>query len=180
MKPINLLLIFLCTFSYAKSQDHGRTIKYNLQLHAGMSTFVKGADNFAYGASAKILKPINKRIYFSTGVKAISNPYENGPLSLFKNGFNVKGDALNYFMALAGLRFAINKNDVGYVYAEPRAGIAFANGFAWTGFGISPSFGCQIKSFDVSVFLDGGFSGKNLNSKKQTFITTGVGLGITF
>lgn len=180
MKPVIILSVFLFTFSLCDAQYETGETMYNIQFNQGVVTSTKEGSILAYGATAQALIPVNSFNYFIAGLKIISSPFNGGPFWFFKNGFNVKGDALNYLMALTGMRFHFNDQEAGYFYAEPRAGVAFASGFAWAGIGLSPSVGFQTNLWNLGLYLDYSHSKKKLNTKRNSFTTIGFGLGITF
>lgn len=174
------LLLLLAVFSEGNAQREVGKSYFNIQLNGGFVTNSPASNRMAYGIAAGALIPVNNKDFFTAGIKAISNPFDNEPFSFLKNGFNRKGDALNYVILLTGIRFNLNSFDKGYFYAEPRAGVAFAHGFARAGIGISPSVGYKLRSLDLNIFADGGFMDKKLNTKKKNFLTIGAGIGFTF
>lgn len=180
MKFPFLLLVFNMAFGFCSAQDNGSKTMYNIQLNHGIVTSTKDGNILAYGGTAQALIPVNEKNYFIAGAKVISSPFKGGPFWFFKNGFNVRGDALNYLMVLTGMRLNFDDSETAYFYAEPRAGVAFASGFAWAGIGVSPAVGFQSHLLNISLYLDYSSSSKKLNTKTKSFITIGFGIGVTF
>lgn len=180
MRKVALILVFTFAFSLCRAQFYERKTLYNFQLNQGTVTSVKDGNVLAYGATALTLIPVQDADYFVAGLKVVSSPFEGGPFWFFKNGFNVKGDALNYLMALTGMRLGFQETEGGYFYAEPKAGVVFASGFAWSGLGISPALGFQTRTIDFSLFMDYSHSNKKLNTKRKSFATIGIGVGVNF
>lgn len=180
IKTAFALFFFLTFFNEIYAQKDSVKTYVNLQLNGGLVANGNSGSNFAYGGTAQVLIPGNQKIFFVSGIKIITNPFDGEPFSFLKNGFNYKGDALNYAMMLTGVRVKLSDLDRGYFYAEPKAGVAFAHGFAWSGLCVSPAFGFKSGSLDLALAFDAGVGEKKLNTKKKVFNTVTVGIGFTF
>lgn len=180
MRPVFPLIILLFTFYGAKAQYEERMVFYDVQFNMGLTTNVNRAEKIGYGVTVQAFLPINENNYFIAGIKCLSNPFDGEKYSVFRNGFNKKGDALNYGMLLTGLRIALKSFEYGNIFFEPKAGMGFAHGFHWTGFSISPSLGYEVDGLEFLCFFDSGFGDTKLNTKKKSFLTPGIGIGYIF
>mgnify|MGYP001381317066 CR=1 FL=1 len=181
MKQFIILLFLSAAVLTGTAQGPTGKPRLNIQLNAGGLLYTDIDEDFAYGGTVQFLIPISDKNLLTIGIKAMSNPFYGGKDFLATtNGFNKEGDALNYGLGLLGYRINIGDQQNGYLYVEPKAGVALSNSFNWVGFGMSPSFGFQMKTLDLMMFIDGGFGTKKLNTKRKSFVVPGIGVGFTF
>lgn len=176
-----MLVVLLVSFLFAAAQKSQRKSLFEVQLNAGNVLNTDKVESFGYGGMVELLVPFGNRNYITASARVMTNPFYGGahfwPL---KKGFDHEEDALNYTMESVGLRINISSEERGFVYAEPRVGLVFANGFRWAGFGVSPTAGFQMKRWDLAVFMDGAFGNKELNTGRTHLWLGGIGVGYIF
>lgn len=176
-KLIVIVLALVVMYGPAKAQYQEELSTVVVQVNAGSVLNSNMGNRFAYGMTAQVLIPINADNYFTAGIKGMTNPFDGDSFFFLKNGFNRSGDALNYLMTFTGLRVSLGRPASGYFFTEPKAGVAFAHGFAWSGICLTPSIGYKIENLEFQAFIDAGFDETKLNIRKKQFFTAGVGIG---
>lgn len=178
MKKIFFTLLFtVCVLITAQAQfDNYIRISGNLgvvanserdkKLALGGSITWLTADNIISG---------NSENYITVGIKAINNPYGEG--KFITSILNDKDDAFNYIMPLVGYRFTQSGIEDG-LFVEPRIGVAIGQNY--TGFALSPQAGYAFDNFDVSLFVDLAFGGKNNATRTKNIITPGLSIAYSF